>query len=186
MNTSVRLLVWSQLSLGLFLLVCIVLIPHFLFTSNEGGVSNYGTYALTIIPYTLAFGLGGLLMIWAAHILPKKLRERRTFQWVIAGVGWLYLLALESTYAYQVNTVFDNIHVTVGALLFTAQVVSAVWLGRTFVNDRLQTALLVAELVGFCLLVITFVGYLHILLVAELVAGACFGALLIRSLKSST
>ncbi|HUB93136.1 MAG TPA: hypothetical protein VMB52_01390 [Verrucomicrobiae bacterium] len=157
--------------------------PRFLFTSNEGGVSNYGVYTLTIAPYTLAFGLCGICMIQTAQILPTTMRHRRTLQWLIAGIGWLYLLALESTYPYQVNGIFDALHVGIGVALFLAQSMGAVWIMRAYKGNGLRDILFGMQMLGLCLLILTFFGFLHVLLVAEVLTGASFGALLIQTLS---
>lgn len=186
MHSAVRLLVLSQISLWFFLFVCFVLLPHFLLEANEGGVSNYGVHTATIIPYTLAFMLAGLLLFWAASVLPKQTTHRRSLQWVLGIVGSLYLLTLESTYPYQVNNLFDSIHMYAAIVLFLIQLLAAVWIWHAFTHDTVQNVLFAVQIVGLLLLTLTLFGVLHVLFIAETVTGMDFGILLVHTVRQAT
>ncbi len=185
MPPSVRLVILAQMSLGLFLLVCFVLMPHFLLQSDEGGVSNYGTYSATIIPYTLAFGLCGVLTLQAARVFWTDTARSRQLRRVLFGSGWFYLAVLESTYLYQVSGLLDDIHIAVGVLLLVFQIATATWFGHVFTRDVLQTVLLAAQGAGFILAVLTLFGVLHVLFIAEVVTSLTFGWLLIRVVRQA-
>lgn len=185
MRDSVRLLILAQLILWAFLFICFLLIPHYLLERNEGGLSNYGVYARTIVPYTLAFGLCGLLSLQAARVLSPKIERRRELRWMLAGFGWLCLFVLESTYLYQVNGVLDDIHIVAGIVLFVFETAAALWLGWVYPRDWLQDFWLVVQLFGFILSVLTFAGHLHILFIAEIMTGLGFGVLLAQTAKSA-
>jgi hypothetical protein len=179
MFRSARLLLLSQLSFWLFLVLCLLLMPHFLLESDEGGVSNYGVYTKTIIPFTLAFGLCGVLMLEAAEALPRELAHHQTLQRYLYSIGGLNLVVLESTYTYQVNSLFDGVHVYASVMLLVAEVVAGMWLWRVYTHGMLQTVGLCLLLTGFCFLVLTFFGLLHVLFIAETVASAGFSVLLV-------
>jgi hypothetical protein len=180
MHNSVRLLLFAQLSLFFFLFICFMLIPHFLLESNEGGISNYGTYAKTVVPYTLAFGLGGLLTIRAAKSLPKRMSRHQALYWVLSITGGLYLLVLLSTYPYKLNKTFDNIHTYAGFALAVFGMMTAFWFALVLARNFLNLVLLSAQTAGFILAILNYLGYVHLLFVAELLTGTAFGALLVR------
>jgi len=156
--------------------------PHFLLEPNEGGVSNYGVHARTVIPYTLAFGLCGVLTLLAAKALPHETPNRRALQWILSLAGSLYILVLISTYTYQVNNVFDTIHVYAGIGLFLLEAVAAIWLARSSIRDALQVVSLAVQIVGCILSVLTYFGYLHVLFIAEMLTNIGFGALLVHAI----
>ena len=159
--------------------------PHFLFESDEGGFSNYGVYNETIVLYTLAFGLCGVLTLQAARVLPIGIVHRRGLQCILQLAGWLYLFVLESTYLYQVNGLLDLIHIVSGITLFLFETAATIWFGYVFARDRSQNVLLVIELVGFVLGLLTLFGILHVLFVAETLTNAAFGMLTIRTVRQA-
>jgi hypothetical protein len=171
--------VLAQLTLFLFLFICFLLIPHFLFESNEGGVSNYGTYARTIIPYTIGFGLCGVLTIQAALSLPKEI-SYRALRRALLLLGILYLLELLSTYSYKQSDVFNNIHVFISALSAVYCMAISIWLALSVARTSVNVLLMLAQCLGFIAAALTYVGYLHILFIAEVFTGAVFGILLVR------
>lgn len=185
MRSSVRLLVYAQICLWLFLFVCFLLIPHYLLQRDEGGISNYGVYRATIVPYTLAFGACGLLTLQAAHVLPERTVRRKPVWRILVIFGWLCFFVLESTYLYQVGGALDGIHIVAGLVLSIFQVWAALWFGRAFPRDVLQDCLLALQLVGFVLGVLTFVGILQVLFIAEVTASVAFGSLLVRTVRQA-
>jgi uncharacterized membrane protein len=133
------------------------------------------------VPYTLAFGLCGLLMVCAARTLPEATVHRISLQRWLYGVGALNLLVLESTYLYQVNSWLDAVHVYSGVALFLAELAAGFWLWRTYARDLLQDVFLCVQVIGFAILVVDFFGFVHLLFIAEAVAGLGFSVLLVRA-----
>lgn len=183
MRSSVRLLVYAQLSLWVFLFVCFLFIPNFLLQSDEGGISNYGVYARTIVPYTLAFGMCGLLTLQAARVLPEYTVKRKTLWSILTIFGWLCLLVLETTYLYQVGGLIDDAHVFAGILFLVFETGSTLWLWKVYFRDIVQGIVLSVQIVGFILAALTYAGVLHVLFVAEIASSLSYGVLLIRSVK---
>lgn len=180
MRSPVRLILLAQLCLFVCVVICVLLIPHFLFESNEGGVSNYGTYAKTIIPYTLGFGICGLLTIRAAVVSAGTHTVRR----LLFILGILYLLVLCSTYPYKHNTLYSNLHHTAGAALVLYTVAYGAWLLVCKPRSVVPLALFTAQLIGFLLAVLTYVSIVHVLFIAELLESTAFGALLVVTTNS--
>jgi len=178
-----RLVLLGQLSLFAFLFVCFLFNPHFLLESNEGGVSNYGVYARTIVPYTLAFGGCGVLTLWAARLVPEASREQRQLRLWLALFGLLYLAVLVTTYPYKINHAFDGVHIVAGVVLLVAELAAGAWFALARPRNTANIALLGALLFSFTLAALTFFGRLHILFIAELATSAAFGALLFRATR---
>lgn len=180
MHRSVRFLVYAQLALFAGLAICLILLPHFLFESNEGGISNFGTYARTIVPFTLGFGVCGSLTIWAAAILPRSTPSYRDVRSALQILGLLYFFVLCSTYLYKVNHTLDTLHVYASVALVIWNMVFGTWLALFVVRDRINVALLCIQYVAFTLAVLTYIGTLHTLFIAECGLSAAFGVLLVR------
>jgi len=185
MNRTARLIMLGQLSLFLCLSICFLLIPHFLFESDEGGVSNYGTYARTIVPYTLGFGVCGVLTIRAALSLPKG-SSYRTLRRALILLGALYLLELFSTYPYKVNDIFNNIHVFISAVSALYCMAIGIWFALSVARNPVNITLMLVQSLGFVVAALTYLSYLHVLFIAEMFTGAIFGVLLVHTVGEVT
>jgi hypothetical protein len=175
-----RFALLGQLALFVFRLFCFLLIPHFLLQPDEGGVSNYGLYEKTVVPYSLAFGLVSICTTISALNLPKEQRSLRTSLFYLSG---LYLLVLLTTYPYKLNDTLNSIHSDSGALLFISMSVLGIWLATVVARHLVTTVLCIFELMAFGLAVLNYYGYLHVLFIAEGLTGSLFGLLLIQCLS---
>jgi hypothetical protein len=185
-QTAARYVRASQYSLFGFLLICFALKPHFLLEPNEGGVSNYGLYAATVIPYTLALGLCGLLVLGSIRFMPKSVEHYLSIRRCLALLGSLLILELFSTYPYKINGTFTAIHIYVGVVLFVAEIIIGSWFALRLAKNTASMLLLAAQLGGFALAGLTFFGALHILFIAQLIASLAFGTLLVRTVTIVT
>jgi len=166
-----------------FTLLCVLLMPHFLLERNEGGVSNYGLYAKTVVPYTLAFGLCGLLTLWSARFMAK---ENRAFGMALAGLGILLIAALLSTYPYKVNDTFNTIHVDIGTALAFVELGLGIWFTLFLARDIKNILFLAIQIIGFVLGILTHFGVIHILFVTEMLTSVAFGIILVRTASQLT
>jgi len=182
-NKAVRYLLLGQVSLFGFTLLCVLLIPHFLLERNEGGVSNYGLYAKTVVPYTLAFGLCGLLTLWSARFIAK---ENKAFKTALASLGILLIAALLSTYPYKINDTFNTIHVDIGIALAFLELGLGAWFALFLARDIKNIVLFAIQLIGFILGILTHFGAIHILFVTELLTSLAFGIILVRTASRPT
>src|SRR5262249_42943798 len=148
---------------------------------NEGGVSNYGVHAMTIVPYTLGFGLCGAFTLYAAGQASAEPERYAGLVKPLVLLGALYLATLISTYRYKTNSTLDNIHIYISITLVITEVVLGVWLAVHVVRDRINWALLTAQGIGFALGVLNYLHLIHILFAIELVTSLAFGALLVRT-----
>lgn len=176
-----RSLLLGQLCLFFFLLICFLLIPHFLLEQNEGGVSNYGLYARTIIPYTLGFGLCGLFTISAARRIPNKPSAYLWLKRLLTLLGAMYIAALVSTYGYKVNRVLDDAHIYASFALVATQLVLGAWFAASLVPGGVNYILAAIQYIGFVLVALNYFGLIHTLFLAELLTSLAFGVLLVRT-----
>ncbi len=178
---AARYLIYSQLSLLLFLSICTVLMPGFLFSHNEGGMSNYGIHALTVVPYTLAFLLCSICIVRAASLLPLTSRYSHNFRYGLYAAACLFFLVLVTTYPYKTDNLFANLHIAVTVTIFWFQTALAFWMTWRVLKDTLSISIFAIELVGFGLAFFTFINSLHVLFIAQIITGAAFGTLLVRT-----
>jgi hypothetical protein len=177
----IRCIVLGQLILFVFLLICLVLMPHFLFESNEGGISNYGLYARTVVPYSLAFGLCGLLTLKAAYYVPRHIAAYQALRVVLAILGVLFIAVLVSTYPYKINNTFGNIHAYIGLAFTVWELLLGIWFGLFLARNFKNLLLLLVEWVGFVFGILTHANVIHILFIAEILTTCTFGILLMRT-----
>lgn len=158
-----------------------MLLPHFLFERNEGGVSNFGVHARTVLPYTLGFGGSGLLLIRAAVSLPKHAAHYKTMRRLLAILSSLLLLVLVTTYPYKLNRLLDDLHIFVAQLFFVFELIMSLWLALKLSRNVGNNALLLLQITGSGLALITLFGFLHVLFIAQIIAGLAFAGLLLRA-----
>jgi len=176
----------GQASLFGFLLICLALTPHFLLEYNEGGVSNYGLYAKTVVPYTLAFGLCGSLTLLAARFIPKGIASYKTLRISLAALGILLIIVLVSTYPYKVNNALNVIHVDVGTALAFLELGLGMWFALVLARDLKNIAFFAVQVIGFGLGVLTHFGVIHILFITEMLTSFAFGIVLVRTVVRLT
>lgn len=141
-RSTVRFLVASQLCLYAGLLVCIIMRP--LGLTHNSGVSYYGIFADTVVPYTIALlGAAGLGLLAAAALTDPRYKYVR---WAMAAIAVL-LVGVAIT-PYSISTTFDYIHTTFGTLLFCVQLGVTGWLTFWQLRSRLTVGLWLFELVA--------------------------------------
>jgi hypothetical protein len=181
MKQCAQYLLFGQIGLFAFLIVCLLLNPHFLLESNEGGISNYGLYAKTIVPYTLAFGSAGIFTLLGARATPN-----RSLRIALYLLGFLFLSVLVSTYFYKINHAFDNIHEYTSAMLFIMELVLGSWFVLGMKRSSLAIIGLLIQYAGFTLSVLNDTHIIHKLFIAEVAASFGFSLLLIMRANSSS
>jgi hypothetical protein len=181
MVATIKYLLVGQISLFLFLFICFLLTPHFLLESNEGGVSNYGLYARTVVPYTLAFGICGLSTLQSVRFIPRGVAAFKFLKSALSWLGIIYLLVLFSTYPYKVNDIFNHIHIYIAAILFVSQIILSLWFVMIFARTLINLVILAIQFLSFILATLNFFGYVHLLFAVELLSSLAFGILLVRT-----
>ena len=182
MSRVTKLVVLSQLSFLILMAICVAILPHFLFTHNEGGMSNYGVHDKTVVFYTLALVSSASFLLLAVRELPKRsdyTRLRMIFRLTACSL----MLVLLTTYPYKHSDFFDNLHTAANIVAFLFQVIAGGWIALGFQRTRTNILLFCFQLVTFALTLLTFFGALHILFIAQILTVLSFGLLLVSSTK---
>jgi hypothetical protein len=167
----------GQLCFALFITICVALHPGFVLKSNEGGLSNYGVHAKTVVPYTLALALAAGFSLRAARIARQSNRSQR-LERLLTTYATLVLLTLVTTYSYTVNTPLRDLHVGIGVVITVFEFAASLWMYREIKSLGVIVAV---EILGFALAIATFVGALHVLFLTQLLIGGSFAFLLVRT-----
>jgi hypothetical protein len=171
----------SQVAFFGLLLVCIALHPGYLFSHDEGGISNYGVHAETVAPYTGALGLAAMLVVAAARSVRAPDPVARRFAGGLVSFGVLLALVLASTYPYQHGVALRDVHFAVGTAAICFEAVAACWLVAKVRAEPPDVAACAVELAGVVLAACTVAGVVHLLFASQLVTSGAFGVLLVRS-----
>ncbi len=172
---------WSLLAL---LVLAVSLHPEFVLRWNEVGLSNYGVHLRTVVPYTLALGLGGGSALMSARSMVASNRTGRHLRFILNVYGTLVLLILASTYGYRLNPSLRLVHVTINVVTALFLSGASTWLFVRILS-RSSTFWLVVQLTGFVLAVVDFLNLLHVLFIAQLLIGVGFGVLVVRAVRWS-
>lgn len=173
---AVTYIVWGQVLFTFFIGVCVALHPGIVLKSNEGGVSNYGIHIKTAVPYTLALGLLAIYSRRAASLYSKSDVLTRRLRRVLIAYAVIVMVMLFSTYVYSLNHLLRDIHIGFGTVLITFESFAAMWMfGRC--RRVWDGVFLATQLAGALLALVTIVGDLHVLFLAEELANTGFGVL---------
>jgi hypothetical protein len=178
----------SQLALLASLLICTALMPRFLFSRNMGGVSNYGTHLETVLPYTLGAVLG-TWWLWQSAADLRAVPGADRLVTVMRVVSLCLTVNLATTYTYRSGPVQATVHSWTAIALALAEFFGGILLLRSIAGApgtawRAWAYLLLAT--GFCCLVLTYLGRLHVLFVAEVTTAGAFGLTLVRAVRAHT
>jgi hypothetical protein len=176
-----KYLLISQLCLLVDLAICLILIPHFLFARNEGGMSNYGIHLKTVLPYSFGFLLAAFFVIKAALTIKAKSNRLHFMRRLLISYSILLLLILISTYGYKTNVYLKNTHIVITIATFWFELLSSAWLSRVFLWDKINIGFLVCQFIGLIIGSLTFFGSLHLLFTSQLITIISFGVILVRS-----
>jgi hypothetical protein len=144
-------------------------------------MSNYGVHARTVVPYTIAFLLCSICIGQAGRLLPSSTRILRHFRYGLFAAAALFFLVLLTTYGYKTNTFFQDLHIAVTIGIFWFQTLLALWMAWGVLKDARSLTIFAIEFIGFVLAFLTFINVLHVLFVAQIITGAAFGTLLVRT-----
>lgn len=160
------------------LLVCSVIMPEFFF--SEAGVSNYGVYARTVVPYSVAL-LGAALLTWRAT---RKLSGQGDNSELVLGLciyAILLVLMMLSTYPYQLSPILDGVHRLIGTVLMLWMLGFGWWLVQRH-PSRASCVMFAGAFVGSLVSYLSVVGLLWSLFAGQVMAVAAFGALVTHTI----
>ena len=144
---SVRLLLAAEINFFVMLGVCYLLDPHV--PTDKYGISYYGNYLRTLIPYALAFVVSGTLILWATSAVRAASTEleRARLGLRLLGVLMICLVFVPSLF----NAFVGKIHVVIGGGIFLDQMLLTVWFvhwhKRSFINFGLLTVMVLSGVV---------------------------------------
>lgn len=167
-----RTFVVGQIGLAVGVLIAIALHPGFVLKWDEGGVSNYGVHAETVVFYTGGF-LAAICGAWVAArrcVGPDRYRLARTLR----VYSIVMVMNLISTYPYPLSSTWRDVHFTFGVVLFVA--IFGALLEFTATLGRVRRAFVVA-LLGELIGALTWAGVVTMLFAAQAVVGIGFAVL---------
>ncbi len=168
----------GQVAFAVFIAVCVALHPGFVLKSNEGGISNYGVHARTVVPYTLALGLASATSLRASRSVRVRDGRSRRLRLILRAYAALVALTLVSTYPYALDVALKDVHDGVGVCVFVFELVTAAVMVRALGRRRGWLLVLVA---GFVVGAVTFVGAAHLLFVAQVVTSVAYAVILVSA-----
>lgn len=186
MTRAAKYILASQTLLVITITICTILMPQFLFSTDQGGVSNYGVQTRTLWVFTLGFIGCGVLIIAGALTLPISANHRRALRNLLLLIGVLTLVVAVTTYTYKISHFFNLLHVYSTVALFLAQVPITLWFYKISKNKKRDGRLLAIFILGFTLSVLTYFGLIHVLFVAEVTTIFSFGALMVLMTRQAT
>jgi hypothetical protein len=161
------------------LLMCVVLKPHGLIAND--GISYYGTFRRTVVPYAIALIGSGLFtwraLYWAAPAWPAPPYVRGMASGLAAMSAGVVLTP------YSVNLMFDWVHTLLGAAVFVLQLVLGARLLGWTGGDSWAACLLLAQFASGVLSAIFVLPKHGFLIQGQLAFQLAFAALLIRSVR---
>jgi hypothetical protein len=175
-----RYVTYGQWNLLVFVLLCLSLHPGFVLKRDEGGFSNYGIHAKTVVPYTLTYLGCVLFTLLAANYLATPSHVTRILSRVLRTYALICFLLMVSTYGYSLNTPLKDIHGAFGLVAMVFDPVASVWLFRQMSKSVWNRVLLGVEFAGLALGVIDLLGFAHVLFASQAVIALGFGFLLVR------
>jgi hypothetical protein len=180
---SARDVAWGQIGFAVFIGVCVALHPGEVLKANEGGISDYGVHAKTVVPYTLALGLPSVLTYLAARRLRVASPTARRLRALLFTYSALLALTLLSTYPYTLDRTLADLHIAVGVVITVFETCASLWM---YLTVRRYIPVLVTQLLGLVLAALAIVGVLHVLFLSEVVSGVAFAYLLVRATQFTT
>lgn len=167
------------MALLLSVTLCVLIQPSVVFTSRQGGVSNYGTTIPTLFVFSAGVWVCAvLLLIAAARIKSRSLRR------LLKILATWYILLAVSTYPYKLNQVFENIHIAVAFGLAFYQLGLIVWLAGLNKFDRFSRLCLGVTVISLFIGVLTIFQIVDQLFTSQIVSAIGFGALLVHSVRN--
>ena len=173
----------GEIAFLVFTAVCVALHPGFVLKRDEGGMSNYGVHIKTALPYTLAVALLAIYNLRAASIYSDDDRRSRRMRFMLVSYSVVLGLVLLSTYGYTRNATLKDIHFALGTLLIVVVCAGSLWMYRSWPQSAAMRVCLIFQLTGDVLNLVTVVGALHVLFLAEMMSNIGFALILIRSAR---
>jgi hypothetical protein len=181
---SSQYVAFGQICLGLSLFICLLINPDYFFDTNQGGVSNYGTYDQTRMLFILGFGAAAVGTFMGSIKLPRVSDKVSSLKRGMYLLSSLYVLVMASTFSYKTGGLSKDLHLWAALVLFLVILYQALRIRWNNPADRrLNNAFMVFSF-GWLIGVLTFFEIIHLLFTAQVISGASFGYMLTRIVRS--
>jgi hypothetical protein len=140
---SARYLQFGLISFFLMLLICIVIRPIGLVAND--GISYYGSFGNTLLPYSLAFLINSVLMWQAASVMDNETKADR---YIVFGLKLFALLFIGILLTPHDMDIINEIHIIMGSVLFSLQLFTGIVLTLYIYRDWLNITLLTITLLS--------------------------------------
>ncbi|MGP8009035.1 MAG: hypothetical protein ACLPKZ_02085 [Acidimicrobiales bacterium] len=171
----------GEIAFLFFVGVCVAIHPGFVLKRNEGGMSNYGLHIKTAVPYTIALALLALYSLRAALLYSDGDTRTRRLRRLLLAYSAVVLSVMLSTYVYSLNLVLKDLHFALGTALIVLVGVGSLWMYWQWPPSMGIRVLLLFQLCGDLLALLSATGTVRALFVAEILSNVGFAALLIRT-----
>jgi len=180
MREALRYLRLSGAAFAATVTACVCLQPGDVMTHN--GLSFYGNFQQTLLPYGLGLGLTALALLRASQHMPQAAvgRGLRLSLSAMAAA----LLGVVVTPSFAQNWLIQLLHVLFAAMVFVLQLAVS-WRATHLRTGQLDHWLFRVQLGALAVAMLSFgtFGALSLMLPAQALAIASFGALLLRTLQ---
>lgn len=177
-HVAVRYIYLSELSFVMAAVLCLLINARVLFTSD--GISFYGNFRNTIVPYVVGLSLSGWFLARAADYLPRDGRENRLLRLALR-ISAICLMGIIVTPSL-VGGLTSFVHVSFGGFLFLTQAVVSWSLLGSFWGNWTDRLLFVLHIAAVVMIILSFrwIGVLNLMIPAQVIALLAFGALSAR------
>ncbi|MGI9027941.1 MAG: hypothetical protein ACR2FM_03840 [Candidatus Saccharimonadales bacterium] len=173
----------GQIALGLSLFICLLINPHYFFATNQGGVSNYGTYDQTRTLFILGFGAAAIGTFMGSIKLPKVSVKMNRLKMGMYLLSSLYLLVMATTFSYKTGGLNKEFHLWAALVLFLVMLYLSIWIRqKTSAGKRLRNAFIIF-CIGSLIGALTAFEIIHLLFTAQVISGVSFGYMLTRIVR---
>jgi hypothetical protein len=176
---ALRFIILAQICFLAGLFVAILLKPAGL--SANDGISFYGIYTRTIVPYLISL-LGAAFLYWrAARVLTGPNMKLIKLGLIISAILTVVIAATP----YSVNSYLGFFHASAGSSLFSLQLLLSFWLVKLLRYDFWAILLLLVEFFAgiFCFIYLS--PPQGLLIQFQIIFQIAFGGLLVFSLNSA-
>jgi hypothetical protein len=179
-RTLVDLLLCSASFLAT-VIVCVALRPSDIFSHD--GLSYYGNFEHTIIPYGIGLVATAYFLLRACYTLKDTLAAH-SFRVALEAIA-IGLLGIVATPSFTHNLAVQDTHVVFGFVIFITQaLVSLHYIGRDDPHF-IDWMLLASQITAIALVALSFrtIAVLDVMLPAQILATVSFGTILIRAVN---
>lgn len=174
----------GQIALGLSLFICLLIYPHYFFSINQGGVSNYGTSEPTRMLFILGFGAAAIGTFIGSIKLPQVTEKIYSLKIGMYSLSLLYVVVMASTFSYKMGGLYRHLHLWSALVLFLVMLYQTLWIRFKTPPDRRLSNAFILFSIGWLIGILTGFGIIHLLFTAQIISGVSFGYMLTRIVSS--